>query len=177
MSGTAAILIVRMECGRYDPSRFVHAMFMCTAGINTWPLEGRPVGISSASTSGTILTTVDPADQTGVSCSDSFRHAPQVTTVTDMGLNANIQYTITFKNTAAAGQWLVPFAVCYQAKTPFKDLNGHSVTTGLLPVCTLVPRPNNPLVAPCVQSISELPLFQGNVVEKIVLPAGDPRFR
>ena len=135
------------------------------------------VGISSASTSGTILTSVDPADQAGISCGDSFRHAPQVTTVTDTGLNANILYTITFKNTAAAGQWFVPFAVCYQAQTPFKDLNGHTVTTGLLPLCTLVPRPNNPLVAPCVQSITDLPLFQGNVVEKIVLPAGDPRFR
>jgi hypothetical protein len=32
------------------------------------------------------------------------------------------------------------------------------------------------LVAPCVQSITELPLFLGSVVEKMVLPAGDPRF-
>ena len=94
------------------------------------------VGLSSTSTSGTILTTVDPADQSSFSCGDSFRHAPQVTTVTDTGLNANIVYTITFKNTAAAGQWFVPFAVCYQAQTAFKDLYGHSVTTGLLPICT-----------------------------------------
>ena len=110
------------------------------------------------------------------SCGDSFRHAPQVTTVTDTGLNANIVYTVTFKNKAAAGQWFVPFAVCYQAQTPFKDLYGHTVTTGLLPVCTVLPRPGKPLVAPCVQSITELPLLLGNVVEKIVLPAGDPRF-
>jgi hypothetical protein len=145
----------------------------CTGSVTT---AQQTVGISSASTSGTILTTVDPADQAGISCGDSFRHAPEVTTVTDTGLNANILYTVTFKNTAAAGQWFVPFAVCYQAQTPFRDLNGHSVTTGLLPVCTLIPRPNNPLVAPCVQSITELPLFRGNVVEKIVVPAGDPRF-
>jgi choice-of-anchor C domain-containing protein len=145
----------------------------CSGSVST-PQQN--VGISSTSTSGTILTTVDPADQSSLSCGDSFRHAPQATTVTDTGLNANILYTITFKNKAASGQWFVPFAVCYQAQTPFKDLAGHVVTTGLLPVCTLVPRPNKPLVAPCVQSITELPLFLGNVVEKIVLPPGDPRF-
>ncbi len=145
----------------------------CSGSITT---TQETVGISSASTTGTILTTVDPADQTSFSCRDSFRHAPEATTVTDTGLNANILYTVTFKNKAAAGAWFVPFAVCYQAQTPFKDLYGRTVTTGLLPVCTLVPRPNKPLVAPCVQSITELPFLLGNVVEKIVLPPGDPRF-
>ena len=145
----------------------------CNGSVTT---TQQTVGLTSTSTSGTILTTVDPADHSAYSCGDSFRHAPQVTTVTDTGLNANIVYTVTFKNTAASGQWFVPFAVCYQAQTPFKDLYGHTVTTGLLPVCTVLPRPNKPLVAPCVQSITELPLFLGNVVEKIVLPAGDPRF-
>ncbi len=142
----------------------------CSGSITT---TQQTVGISSTSTSGTILTTVD---QSSFSCGDSFRHAPQATTVTDTGLNANILYTVTFKNKAAAGQWFVPFAVCYQAQTPFKDLYGHTVTTGLLPVCTLIPRPNKPLVAPCVQSITELPFLLGSVVEKIVLPPGDPRF-
>jgi hypothetical protein len=118
---------------------------------------------------------VDPADQSTFSCGDSFRHAPEVTTVADTGLNANILYTITFKNTAAAGQWFVPFAVCWQAQAAFKDLYGHSVTTGLLPVCNLDPRPNKPLVAPCVKSITELPHFVGNVVENIVVPPGDPK--
>ena len=145
----------------------------CNGSVTT---TQQTVGLTSTSTAGTILTTVDPADQSAYSCGDSFRHAPQVTTVTDSGLNANIVYTVTFKNSAAAGQWFVPFAVCYQAQTPFKDLYGHTVTTGLLPVCTVLPRPNKPLVAPCVQSITELPFFVGNVVEKIVLPSGDPRF-
>ncbi len=145
----------------------------CSGSVTT---TQQTVGLNSASTSGTILTTVDPADQNAYSCGDPFRHAPLVTTVTDTGLNANIVYTITFKNTAAAGQWFVPFAVCYQAQTPFKDLFGHTVTTGLLPICTVLPRPNKPLVAPCVQSITELPFSVGNVVEKIVLPSGDPRF-
>jgi hypothetical protein len=133
------------------------------------------VGISSTSTAGTIQTDVDPANNSN-SCGDSFRHAPQVTTVTDNALNANIVYTVTFANKAAAGPWLVPFAVCYQSDIAFTDLFGHKVTTGLLPLCTLLPRPGKPLVAPCVQSITELPLYIGNVVEKIVLPPGDPRF-
>jgi hypothetical protein len=145
----------------------------CSGSVTT---TQQSLALSSTSTSGTILTTVDPADQGGYSCGDSFRHAPQITTVTDTGLNANIVYTVTFKNKTAAGQWFTPFAVCYQGQTPFKDLYGHTVTTGLLPLCTVLPRPGKPLVAPCVESIVDLPLFLGNVVEKIVVPAGDPRF-
>jgi choice-of-anchor C domain-containing protein len=144
----------------------------CSGSVNT---PQQTLGISSTSTAGSIQTDVDPANNSA-SCGDPFRHAPQVTTVTDTGLNANIVYTVTFANKAAAGSWLVPFAVCYQSQTPFKDLYGHTVTTGLLPLCTLLPRPGKPLVAPCVESITELPLYLGNVVEKIVLPAGDPRF-
>jgi hypothetical protein len=59
--------------------------------------------------------------------------------------------------------------------TPFNDLFGHSVTTGLLPTCGS-PGPGQAAVAPCVQSISEQPLLVGNVVEKVVVPPGDPRF-
>jgi hypothetical protein len=144
----------------------------CSGNLNT-PTQN--VQLNSTSTGGTIETTVDPPNNS-YSCGDPFRHAPSITTVTDTGLNANIVYTVTFANKAAAGGWLVPFAVCYQSETPFKDLYGHTVTTGLLPLCTLLPRPNKPLVAPCVQSIVELPFYIGNVVEKVVLPAGDPRF-
>ena len=50
------------------------------------------------------------------------------------------------------------------------------MTTGLLPFCG-IPRPTKPVVAPCVQSITELPFLLGNVVEKIVVPPGDPRYR
>jgi hypothetical protein len=144
----------------------------CSGSVTT---PQQTLGISSTSTAGSIQTDVDPANNS-YSCGDSFRHAPQITTVTDTGLNANIVYTVTFANKAAAGSWFVPFAVCYQSQTAFKDLYGHTVTTGLLPLCTLLPRPGKPLVAPCVQSIFELPLYLGNVVEKVVLPAGDPRF-
>jgi Protein of unknown function (DUF642) len=144
----------------------------CSGMVTT---SSQSVNLSSTSTGGTIQTNVDPANNS-YSCGDQFRHAPQVTTVTDSGLNANILYTVTFANKAAAGPWLVPFAVCYQSQTPFKDLDGKTVTTGLLPLCALLPRPGKPLLAPCVESITELPLYLGNVVETIVLPAGDPRF-
>ncbi|HEY5384734.1 MAG TPA: hypothetical protein VIJ56_05815, partial [Acidimicrobiales bacterium] len=144
----------------------------CSGSVTT---PQQTLGISSTSTAGSIQTDVDPANNS-YSCGDPFRHAPQITTVTDTGLNANIVYTVTFANKAAAGSWFVPFAVCYQSQTPFKDLYGHTVTTGLLPLCTLLPRPGKPLVAPCVQSIFELPFYLGHVVEKVVLPAGDPRF-
>ncbi len=136
--------------------------------------SSQTVQITSASTLGTILTYIDPSS-TAPNCGDSFRHAPQVFRVADTALNANIVYTVTFANKSAAGSWWVPFAVCYQAETPFTDLFGHTVTTGLLPLCTLIPRPTKPLVAPCVQSITELPLYAGNVVEKIVVPPGDPK--
>jgi len=160
-----------------DSVSVADAVTTCTetgcSGVVTTPQQS--VQINSTSTSGTILTTIDPAAG-AYSCGDSFRHAPQITTVSDTGLNANIVFTVTFKNRAAAGKWYVPFAVCYQAETPFKDLYGHMVTTGLLPLCTIFPRPNRPLVAPCVRSITELPFLLGNVVEKVVVPPGDPRY-
>ncbi len=143
----------------------------CSGSITT-PTQS--VQLSSPSTTGTIQTTLDQGTG-GFTCGDSFRHAPQTTTVTDTGLGASITFTVTFANASVPGLWFVPFAVCYQSQTPFKDLFGHSVTTGLLPVCSL-PFTHKPVVAPCVQSITELPFKLGNVVEKIVVPAGDPRY-
>ncbi len=143
----------------------------CSGSITT-PTQS--VELSSPSTTGTIQTTLDQGSG-GFTCGDRFRHAPQTTTVTDTGLGASITFTVTFTNASVPGLWFVPFAVCYQSQTPFKDLYGHSVTTGLLPLCSL-PFTHRPVVAPCVQSISELPFKLGKVVEKIVVPAGDPRY-
>jgi hypothetical protein len=143
----------------------------CAGSVTT---STQSVQFSSASTTGTILASIDPYEG-DFTCGDPFRHAPEVTSVTDSGLGANILFTITFANSSAAGQWWVPFAVCYQSVTPFNDLFGHSVTTGLLPTCGS-PGPGQAAVAPCVQSISEQPLLVGNVVEKVVVPPGDPRF-
>ena len=72
----------------------------CSGSVTT---TQQTLALSSTSTTGTILTTVDPADQGGYSCGDPFRHAPQITTVTDTNLNANIIYTVTFKNKTAPG--------------------------------------------------------------------------
>ena len=143
----------------------------CAGTVST---SGQKVQIASTSTSGTILTNVDPAGG-AVSCGDPFRHAPQITTVTDTGLGANILFTVTFANSAASGPWWDPFTVCYQSTVAFTDLFGRKVTTGLLPLCA-PPWSRRAVVAPCVQSISELPFLLGNVVEKVVVPAGDPRF-
>ncbi len=158
-----------------DQAQVVDGVITCTgsgcSGTVTTSTESDSV--SSTSTSGTILVSLDPGQ--AISCHDQFRHAPQTTTVTDTLLNANILSTVSFVNSSAPGPWWVPFAVCYQAQTPFTDLFGHSVTTGLLPLCP-APRSPRPLVAPCVQSITEKPLGpSGTVVEKVVVPPGDPR--
>ena len=157
-----------------DSVSVANAVTTCTgsgcSGTVTTSLQ--TVHIASTSTSGTILTDVG---QGTVGCGDIFRHAPQVTTVTDTGLNADLVFTVTFANKSAAGNWFIPFAVCYTSTVPFVDLTGKTVTTGLLPICGGL-FGNKAVVAPCVRSITELPFFVGNVVETIVVPAGDPRF-
>ena len=59
------------------------------------------------------------------------------------------------------------YAVCYSSATPFTDVNGNSVTTGLLPTCK-----STALVPPCVNSITKD--NGGQIVETISVPAGDP---
>ncbi len=139
--------------------------------------------VTSPSTTGEIFVGIDSS---AVSCGDHFRHAPQYTTVTETGLapGSTVLFTITFANSAAAGNWWVPFAVCYQSfGAPFVDASGHSTLLGLLPMCdsdgdaTTDAAENTELgQPPCVQSISEHVRYIGNVVEKVVLPAGDPKF-
>lgn len=156
-----------------EPVTVADAVATCSAGgcSGSITTSTQSEQFSSTSTTGTIETDLDP--RLGFTCHDIFRHAPQVGTVTDTGLTSNIVITDTFLNSSAPGYWFVPFAVCYQAGTPFTDLFGQRVTTGLLPPC--IQLRNRPLNAPCVQSITEQPLFRGNVVEKIVVPPGDPR--
>ncbi len=158
-----------------DQVQVADGVITCTgsgcSGTVTTPTQSN--SISSTSTTGTILVTLDPGQ--AISCHDPFRHAPQTTTVFDTNLNANILSTVSFINSSAPGRWWIPFAVCYQAQTPFTDLFGRTVTTGLLPLCAL-PHSSRPLVAPCVQSITEKPLGpNGTVVEKVIVPPGDPR--
>jgi hypothetical protein len=151
-------------------------MSTCTGSgcSGTTSTSTETVDLSSTSTTGTIITTLDPPD-TGPDCGDPFRHAPEVTTFDETGLDANVVYTVTFDESDAAGEWYLPFEVCYSAGTPFTDYFGNTdVTTGLLPQC------GDPATAPCYESITQPPYNQGNtgtVVETILLPPSDaPKF-
>jgi hypothetical protein len=145
----------------------------CTGSVSS-PKQSEMA--STVSTSGNILVSLDTTLPTGqaFSCNDPFRHAAQYTTVTESGLNSgSIVFTVTFANASASGFWLIPFAVCFQSNVPFTNLFGQSVTTGLLPLCPF----KKTVVGPCVQSISELPFGIGNVVETLIIPSNDPKFR
>jgi len=138
----------------------------CSGTVST-PTES--VAVTSSSTTGTITVTLD---NTPFTCGDSFRHAPQYTTVTDSGLDSNrILFKVKFANKSAAGLWYVPFAVCYQSPVPFTDSTGQTVTTGLLPPCLFVKK----TAGPCVKSIKDQPYLRGNVVENLIIPSNDPK--
>jgi hypothetical protein len=60
------------------------------------------------------------------------------------------------------------YQVCYESPTAFKDRFNNTVNLGWLPDCKNVSN-----VPPCVQSITKD--NAGNVLEKVLLPPGDPR--
>jgi hypothetical protein len=64
---------------------------------------------------------------------------------------------------------LTNFRICYSSPTPFKDIYGHTVTTGLLPYCVA-----NRFQTPC-DLLTYFDL-KGNVVEVFDAPSGDPKF-
>jgi choice-of-anchor C domain-containing protein len=159
-----------------EPVNVVDENTQCTTGSDCTGSETTPtesVSFDSGSTTGSIQTSVDPAD-TGPDCNDPFRHAPSVVTVTDQNLNANVELTVTFNNADAAGPFQTLFEICYQAQTPFTDIFGNTnVTTGDLPFC------GSPAVAPCTESIVESdpnkPAEPGTVTEVFLVPPGDPK--
>jgi hypothetical protein len=146
-------------------------------------VSGQTTGATSSSTTGTILLDLNktPAVVGAFSCGDPFRHAALYSFMTSNGITASgsIALTVTFNNSAAAGAWWVPFAVCYDSPgVPFTTLLGQSKTLGLLPFCPLS-RPGHPVVGPCVQSIRystvvPLPSEKGTVTEQLILPPNDP---
>ena len=91
----------------------------CSGTVTT--ARTRRCRINSTSTSGTIVTTVGPAD-TAPDCGDPFRHAPDVVTFDTDGVTANIVFTVTFDNASAAGEWYVPFEVCYPVRDSLHGL-------------------------------------------------------
>jgi hypothetical protein len=146
-------------------------------------VSGQTTGATSPSTTGTILLDLNktPAVVGAFSCGDPFRHAALYSFMTSNGITASgsIALTVTFNNSAAAGAWWVPFAVCYDSPgVSFTTLLGQSKTLGLLPFCPLS-RPGHPVVGPCVQSIrysTIVPLSseKGTVTEQLILPPNDP---
>ncbi|MGA2802968.1 MAG: hypothetical protein ABSF89_01075 [Acidimicrobiales bacterium] len=161
------------------------AVIACTSSPcsgSTEPQNGQTTGASTSSTTGTILLDLNTTPSVGAfTCGDPFRHATLYSFIKSSGLAANgsIDLAITFNNSAAAGPWWVPFAVCYDSPgVPFTNIIGKSVTLGLLPFCPL-PRPGHPVVGPCVESIRystiiPLPSERGTVTEQLVLSPNDP---
>ncbi len=114
-------------------------------------------------------------------CGDSDRHAPQITTITDTGINPKqaLQVTVTFPRAALVGPAGAPVEVCYQSSPdkPFIDLDGQTVTLGLLPLCKALSHPPQPLpkVGPCANHITAI-AARKTVTEHLVIPPGDPRY-
>jgi hypothetical protein len=110
-----------------------------------------------------------------IDCGDPFNHAPVTTTFNAYGLTAGGGKTATLQIDKSVVQ-VQPnngasfYRVCYESPTPFVDASGATVTLGLLPSCSAVAN-----VAPCQQSVTKTKA--GDVIETVLLPAGDPRFR
>ena len=60
------------------------------------------------------------------------------------------------------------YQVCYSSDTAFVNRSGNVVNTGLLPDCNAATPP------PCVVSITKDKA--GQIVEKVSVPSGDPKF-
>lgn len=181
MGGTTppahSVLTIYNTVSDYD------AVITCTSSCSGSATQnGQTTGASSSSSTGTILLDLNqtPAVVGAFSCGDPFRHAALYSYVDSTGLSSgSVELTITFANSAAAGPWYDPFAVCYDSPgVAFTNIVGKSVTLGLLPFCPL-PRKGQTIVGPCVQTIDystiiPLPSEKGTVTEQLILPPNDP---
>ncbi len=127
------------------------------------------------SAAGTYLLSLN-ADS--ISCGDTFNHAPGTVTVDSTSEQTKV-LTITIDKSevkAAPNNGVMFYQVCYQSDTPFNPRGGDpsnpadDVTLGLLPDCPPMPTAAD---APCILSKSKDKA--GNVVIKVLLPAGDPQ--
>lgn len=125
-----------------------------------------------SSTTGTILVQIGTGS---ASCTnDPYFHAPEVTTMTESNYTGNVNKTVVLTIDKAQvaknpNQGLAHFKVCYSSPNKFKDINGASVNTGILPNCSAVHN-----VPPCVTSATKDPA--GDVIETFIVPPGDPTF-
>ena len=147
----------------------------CTGSVTTNNLS--LTARTTQTSAGDLLFSTDPnSGGTGLSCGDSFRHAPRVITETDSFNtgSSSITSTETFlakDGTTGKGLAGLFFWVCFKSSPghPFVDATGHSTTLGLLPLCN----PFKPGAGPCVNYI--LPAPGGKIVERVTYPVGDPR--
>jgi Protein of unknown function (DUF642) len=129
------------------------------------------------------LDTVSDSGTNTANCGDGFRHAPNVVqesnTFTPVG--GTVPGTITAVNsfpiidgTKGSGLEGLLFWVCFRSTISFKNLYGQTTpagSAGLLPVCD----PFKVGSGPCINYITLTK--QGNVVEEVTFPAGDPWVR
>jgi hypothetical protein len=140
----------------------------CTDTVSNTDSQTSQVTGTSATT-GFLLASLG---QDALSCGDTFNHAPGVTTVSELNFSSSAPKTVVVTIAKQVVQQTPNngasfYAVCYSSPTPFTDVNGNIVTTGLLPKCKA-----NALVAPCVKSITKD--NAGEIVETVTVPSGDP---
>lgn len=139
----------------------------CTVDNNVPGTQNVAVS-GTSTTNATVYVSTDPS---GLSCGDTFRHAPLITTLSTSNFSSKkpIIVTITFPNNQGVGPAGRPFRVCFNSTVPFKDSSGHLVTTGLLPMCHSGPKVDPPCVKYIVHAF-------GKTYERIAIPSNDPRF-
>ena len=126
--------------------------------------------ITSRSTSGSIQASIDSSS---LVCDGNYRHAPQVTTIEGTGLNPNkpIEEHLTFPRSELVGPTGAPVEVCYQSDpgSTFIDLNGDTVTLGLLPLCGSLPRvPPKLRLGPCVKLQKPISALHATISERLI---------
>ena len=103
-----------------------------------------------------------------------------MTTINGTGLSPNkpILETVSFPRSELVGPAGDPVEVCYEssADAPFIDLEGQSVTQGLLPLCgALMHVPPQMRLGPCIKLQQPISVLHTTIVEKLVVPPNDPR--
>jgi hypothetical protein len=155
-------------------STFTCSTSGCSGTVST-PLQTDV--ISSKSTTGSIEASIDSSS---LVCDGNYRHAPQVTTINGTGLNPNkpIQEHLTFPRSELVGPAGAPVEVCYQSNpgTTFIDLEGQSVSLGLLPLCGSLAKEPPPLrLGPCVKLDQPISVLHTTISERLLVPPTDPR--
>jgi hypothetical protein len=149
----------------------------CTPG-QTCDVSVSQVNSQSSQVSGTSTTNgvlVASLGVDAISCGDTFNHAPATTTVNSFSFTANGKLAVVTIDKSIVQQTpnngVSFYQVCYEGDAPFTPRGGGpQVTLGLLPDCKNVSG-----APPCLQSVTKDKA--GDVVETLLLPGGDPKYR